>query len=145
MSLYRCLASLFLMFCVMSSLVFGAVQSEKRAVSEEQALELGEEFGIVVGAVDQEIQEFLGLTRAEGVVVFEVIGGTPADLAGIKSRAIIKEVDSMEIKTLADLGRALKAAMPTQNFTVATYEPADSNDQGVSGGINFHFVRILKD
>ena len=145
MSLHRCIVLMFFMFCVMGSFAFGAVQPEKGAVSEEQALELGEEFGIIVGAVDQEIQEFLGLTRAEGVVVFEVIGGTPADLAGIKSRAIIKEVDSMEIRTLADLGRALKAAMPTQNFTVATYEPADSNDQGVSGGINFHFVRILKD
>ena len=99
------------MFCVLCGIAvptFGAVQSEKESISEEQALALGEEFGIVVGEVDREIQEFLGLTRAEGVVVFEVIGGTPADLAGIKSRAIIKEVDSIEIKTLLDLGRALK-------------------------------------
>ena len=145
MSMCRYVVVIFCVLYIMVVPTFGAVQSEKEAISEEQALELGEEFGIVVGEVDQEIQEFLGLTRAEGVVVFEVIGGTPADLAGIKSRAIIKEVDSVEIKTLIDLGRALKTALPTQNFTVATYEPADPNNQGVSGGINFHFVRVLKD
>jgi hypothetical protein len=35
-------------------------------------------------------------------------------------------------------------ALPTENFSIATYEPADPDDQGVSGGINFHFVRIEK-
>lgn len=114
------------------------------AMSEEEAILLGEEFGRVVGQVDEEIRDFLGLERAEGVVVFEVIGGKPAALAGIKPRALIKEINSVDIKTLKDFGRALKDAMPTENFTVATYEPADPDNQGISGGINFHFVRIEK-
>lgn len=114
------------------------------AMSEEEAILLGEEFGLVVGQVDEEIRDFLGLERAEGVVVFEVIGGKPAALAGIKPRALIKEINSVDIKTLKDFGRALKDAMPTENFTVATYEPADPDNQGISGGINFHFVRIEK-
>ena len=119
--------------------------SQDGSMTEEEALELGEEFGVVVGEVDEEIRDFLGLTRAEGVVVFEVIGGKSADLAGIKVRAVIKEIDKFEIKTLKDFGRALKSALPTTNFTVATYEPADPDNQGVGGGINFHFVRIDKD
>ncbi|GJL51711.1 MAG: hypothetical protein NPIRA01_29380 [Nitrospirales bacterium] len=114
-------------------------------MTEERALELAEQFGVDVGEVDEEIQEFLGLTRAEGVVVFAVIGGTPADLAGVKVKAIIKEVDRFEIKTLIDLGVALEATLPIQNFTVATYEPSDPSDQGVTGGLNFHFVRIKQD
>ncbi|GJL56934.1 MAG: hypothetical protein NPIRA02_40660 [Nitrospirales bacterium] len=114
-------------------------------MTEERALELAEQFGVDVGEVDEEIQEFLGLTRAEGVVVFAVIGGTPADLAGVKVKAIIKEVDRFEIKTLIDLGVALEATLPIQNFTVATYEPSDPADQGVTGGLNFHFVRIKQD
>ena len=113
-------------------------------VTEEEAIRLGEEFGIIVGEVDEEIQEFLGLERPEGVVVFEVIGGKPADLAGIKPRALIKEINSVEIRNLKDFGLALREALPTENFTVATYEPADPNDQGMSGGINFHFVRVEK-
>jgi hypothetical protein len=112
-------------------------------MTEEKALKLAEQFGIDVGEVDEEIREFLGLTKAEGVVVFEVIGGSPADLSGIKVKAVLKEVDTFEILTLLDLGRALEKTLQTQNFTVATYEPMTG--VGVTGGLNFHFVRILQD
>jgi hypothetical protein len=123
--------------------VFG--QSANEHMTEEKAIALAEKFGVDVGEVDEEIQEILGLTKAEGVVVFAVIGGSPADLSGIKVKAVIKEIDKHEIKTLMDLGNALEQTLPTKNFTVATYEPADPGNQGVSGGLNFHFVRILQD
>ena len=119
------------------------VQAANEPMTEEKALALAEQFGIDVGEVDEEIREFLGLTKAEGVVVFEVIGGSPADLSGIKVKAVIKEVDIFEIRTLIDLGNALEKTMPTPNFTVATYEPMTG--VGVTGGLNFHFVRILQD
>ena len=32
-------------------------------ITEEEAIRLGEEFGIIVGKVDEEIQEFLGLEK----------------------------------------------------------------------------------
>jgi hypothetical protein len=114
-------------------------------MTETEAVRLGEEFGIVVGPVDEEIRKELKMQKPEGVVVFEVIGGTPADLAGIKVRAVIKEIDKVEVRNLLDFGKALKRALPTQNFTVGTYEPADPEVQGVGGLINFHFVRIVKD
>lgn len=123
----------------------GFPQSTNGQMTEEKALALAEEFGVDVGEVDEELRDYLGLTKAEGVVVYAVIGGTPADLAGIKVKSIIKEVDKYEIKTLLELGRALEVTLPTQNFSVATYEPADPTNQGVSGGLNFHFVRIEKD
>jgi len=119
--------------------------SSNGQMTEEKAIKLAEQFGVDVGAVDKEIQEILGLTKAEGVVVFAVIGGSPAELSGIKVKAVIKEVDIYEIRTLVDLGNALEQTMSTKNFTVATYEPADIGDQGVTGGLNFHFVRILQD
>lgn len=114
-------------------------------MTNEKALILAEKFGIDVGEVDEEIQKILGLTKPEGVVVFAVIGGSPAELSGIKVKAVIKEVDKYEIKTLVDLGNALEQSLPTKNFTVATYEPADPDNQGITGGLNFHFVRILQD
>lgn len=116
-------------------------ESESQPITEEEALRLGEEFGLIVGEVDEEIQHLLGLQDAEGVVVFEVIGGKPADLAGIKPRALIKEINSKDIHNLQEFGQVLKAAMATDNFTVATYEPPDPDNQGMSGGIQFHFVR----
>jgi len=120
-------------------------QSQNGKMTEEKAFALAEEFGVEVGEVDEELRDYLGLTRAEGVVVFSIIGGSPADLAGIKVKSVIKEVDKYEIHNLLDLGRALKVSLPQQNFTVATYEPPSSEDQGISGGLNFHFVRVLKD
>jgi len=114
-------------------------------MTEAEAARMGEEFGIVVGPVDEEIQKELKMQKPEGVVVFEVIGGTPADLAGIKVRAVIKEIDKVEVRSMLDFGRALKRAIPTGNFTVGTYEPADPEVQGVGGLINFHFVRVVKD
>ena len=120
-------------------------QSINGNMTDEKALMLAEKFGIDVGEVDEEIQKILGLTKAEGVVVFAVIGGSPAELSGIKVKAVIKEVDKYEIKTLVDLGNALEQTLPTRNFTVATYEPADPDNQGLTGGLNFHFVRILQD
>ena len=134
-----------ILWCLLIFPTIVFAQSQNGGMTEEKALQLAEKFGLDVGKVDKEIQEFLGLTQPEGVVVFAVIGGTPADLAGIKVKSIIKEVDKYEIKTLLDLGQALEIALPTQNFTVATYEPADPDNQGVGGGLNFHFVRIVKD
>lgn len=120
-------------------------QPPNENMTQEKALILAEQFGIDVGEVDEEIKKILGLTKAEGVVVYAVIGGSPAELSGIKVKAIIKEVDKYEIQTLVDLGTALEQTLPTKNFTVATYEPADPENQGVTGGLNFHFVRILQD
>jgi len=120
-------------------------QSDDEGMTEDRAYALAEKFGIDVGEVDEEIKEILGLNKAEGVVVFGVIGSSPADRAGIKVKAIIKEVDGTDIRTLLELGKALEKALRTQNFSVATFEPADIDDQGVGGGMNFHFVRVAKD
>ena len=116
-----------------SPCVHAATSGENGQMTAEEAVRLGEEFGIIVGPVDEEIQQELKMQKPEGVVVFEVLGGTQADLAGIKVRAVIKEIDKVEVRTLTDFGRALKRAMPTCNFTVGTYEPADPETQGVGG------------
>ncbi len=129
----------------LSGLTGPPVLSFAEEMTEDRAYALAEEFGLDVGEVDEEIKEVLGLTKAEGVVVFGVFGSSPAERAGIKVKAVIKEVDGKDIGNLLDLGRALEKAMPTQNFSVATFEPAGIDDQGVGGGMNFHFVRVAKD
>ncbi len=113
-------------------------------MTEEEASKLGEEFGIVVGAVDEDIQKELKLQKPQGVAVFEVIGNSRADYAGIKVRSVIKEIDKQEIRNMADFGRAIKKAMKECNFTVGTYEPADPGDP-VGWGVNFHFVGCKRD
>lgn len=124
----------------------GVAQTEAQSggMTEEEASTLGEEFGIVVGTVDEEIQKELKLQRPQGVAVFEVIGNSRADYAGIKVRSVIKEIDKQEIRNMEDFGRAIKKAMKECNFTVGTYEPADPGDP-VGWGVNFHFVGCKRD
>ncbi len=116
----------------------------QNGMTEDEAVRLGEEFGIVVGAVDEEIQKELKLQKPQGVAVFEVIGNSRADYAGIKVRSVIKEIDKHEIRNLIDFGTAIKKAMKECNFTMGTYEPADPGDP-VGWGVNFHFVGCKRD
>jgi C-terminal processing protease CtpA/Prc len=137
------------MACLLSSListdmVMAQATNQRDAMTEQEASSLGEEFGIVVGPVDEEIQKELKLQRPQGVAVFEVIGNSRADDAGIKVRSVIKEIDKQEIRDMADFGRALKKAMTGCNFTVGTYEPAEPGEP-VSWGVNFHFVGCKRD
>lgn len=132
--------------CGLALCGMGNVQAamQNGAMTEDEAYKLGEEFGIVVGAVDEEIQKELKLQKPQGVAVFEVIGNSRADYAGIKVRSVIKEIDKQEIRNMMDFGRAIKKAMKECNFTVGTYEPADPGDP-VGWGVNFHFVGCKRD
>lgn len=118
--------------------------ADQEPMTVDEAGRLGEEFGVIVGDVDEDIKKELKLERAQGVAVFEVIGSSRADYAGIKVRSIIKEIDKTEIKNMMDFGRAIKRGMKECNFTVGTYEPADPGDP-VGWGVNFHFVGCKRD
>ncbi|HYM89880.1 MAG TPA: PDZ domain-containing protein [Nitrospiraceae bacterium] len=118
--------------------------ADQKPMTVDEATRLGEEFGVIVGDVDEDIKKELKLERAQGVAVFEVIGSSRADYAGIKVRSIIKEIDKTEIGNMIDFGRAIKRAMKECNFTVGTYEPADPGDP-VGWGVNFHFVGCKRD
>jgi hypothetical protein len=117
---------------------------DQTPMTADEAAKLGEEFGVIVGEVDEEIQKELKLQRPQGVAVFEVIGNSRADYAGIKVRSVIKEIDKHEVKNMVDFGRFIKKAMNECNFTVGTYEPADPGDP-VGWGVNFHFVGCKRD
>ena len=120
------------------------VAADDSPMTVDEAAKLGEEFGVIVGEVDKAVQKELGLYRPQGVAVFEVIGSSRADFAGIKVRSVIKEIDKTEIRNMLDFGRAIKKAMKECNFTVGTYEPADPSDP-VGWGVNFHFVGCKRD
>lgn len=143
-SAHRWILTLAVLATLLSGAGLAQAEPDEPAMTDEEAARLGEEFGIVVGAVDEEIQKELKLQRPQGVAVFEVIGNSRADYAGIKVRSVIKEIDKHEIRTMADFGRAIKKAMNECNFTVGTYEPADPGDP-VGWGVNFHFVGCKRD
>jgi hypothetical protein len=117
---------------------------QRHGMTVDEAAKLGEDFGVIVGDVDEEIQKELKLQRPQGVAVFEVIGNSRADYAGIKVRSVIKEIDKKEVRNMLDFGRHIKKAINECNFTVGTYEPADPGDP-VGWGVNFLFVGCKRD
>jgi|SRR5438876_2403385 len=107
---------------------------------QKDIIKMAEEFGLIVGPVTEDIRKELNLRSAEGVAVFEVIGDSLAELAGIKVGAVIAEINKKPVRTLEDFGRLMAEALPEGNFTVATWEPTNPENQGQGGQLNFHFV-----
>jgi S1-C subfamily serine protease len=82
----------------------------------------------------------LNLKKADGVAVYEVIGDSLAERAGIKVKAVIAEINNQPVRNLDDFGRLLAAGLESGNLTIGTWEPASFEDQGATAQMNFHFV-----
>ena len=106
---------------------------------------LAEEFGVIVGPVTEDIRKELNLRTSEGVAVFEIIGDSLADLAGIKVKSVIAEINNQPVRNLDDFGRLLSLALAQGNATIGSWEPANPEDQGASQQMNFHFVPKRQD
>lgn len=104
------------------------------------SIALAERFGLIIGPVTEDIRKELNLRSAEGVAVFEVIGDSCADEAGIKVGAVIAEINKKPVRNLEDFKRLMIEVLPQGNFTVGTWEPTSPDNQGVSQQMNFHFV-----
>lgn len=98
------------------------------------------ELGLIVGAVTEDIRKELNLRSAEGVAVFEIIGDSLAEAAGIKVGAVIAEINKKPVRNLEDFGRLLPEVLKEGNFTVGTWEPTNPDNQGMGQQMNFHFV-----
>ena len=120
-----------------------ALTPDKQAEKERNnaVIELAEkQLGLIVGPVTEDVRKELNLRSAEGVAIFEVVGDSLAERAGIKVGAVIAEIDKQPIRNLDDLGRLLPPALNRGNFTVSTWEPTNPENQGQGGQLNFHFV-----
>ena len=107
---------------------------------QKDIIAMAEEFGLIVGPVTEDIRKELNLRSAEGVAVFEVIGNSLAEAAGIKVGAVIAEINKKPVHNLEDFGRLMAEVLPEGNFTIGTWEPTNPENQGQGGQLNFHFV-----
>jgi C-terminal processing protease CtpA/Prc len=118
-----------------------AVSADKSGDKRNKdVIAMAEEFGIIVGPVTEDIKKELNLRSAEGVAVFDIIGDSPAERAGIKVHAVIAEINKKPVRNLDDFGRLLTEVLQEGNFTVGTWEPTNPENQGQGGQMNFHFV-----
>ncbi|MDO8546726.1 MAG: PDZ domain-containing protein [Nitrospirales bacterium] len=116
--------------------------SDKRS---KDVIAMAEEFGLIIGPVTEDIRKELNLRSAEGVAVFDIIGDSLAERAGIKVGAVITEINKKPVKNLDDFGRLLAEVLKEGNFTVGTWEPTSPDNQGIGQQMNFHFVPKLTD
>lgn len=117
-----------------------ATQAGASFGEKSDVITLAKDFGLIVGPVTEDVRKELNLRRSGGVVVYEVIGGSLAELAGIKVRAVIAEINSKPVRNLDDFKRLLVAALKEGNFTVGSWEPTSPENQGQGQQMNFHFV-----
>jgi len=118
-----------------------AVSADKSSDKKNKdVIAMAEEFGLIVGPVTEDIRKELNLRAPEGVAVFEVIGDSLAERAGIKVHAVITEINKKPVRNLDDFGRLLTEVLKEGNFTVGTWEPTNPENQGIGQQMNFHFV-----
>ncbi len=79
--------------------------------------------GISYGNVTQEIADYYGLDKVEGVFISEVLRDTPAAKAGLQPGDIIRSVDGVEIKNTDDFAKITSTMKPGDklNFIVERF------------------------
>jgi len=106
---------------------------------------VGQEFGVIVGPLTPDIRKELNLKLTEGVPIFEIIGNSRAEKAGLKPRTLITEINHTRVHNLDEFGRLLEEVLPAGNFSVSTWEPASPDNQGQGQQMNFYFVPNYQD
>lgn len=59
--------------------------------------------GVQYQLVTEEIAKYFGLPKAEGVIIAEVVPGSPAEKAGLKAEDVVLEVNRQKLTKLDDL------------------------------------------
>ena len=88
----------------------------------EQLLETGEYsrpfVGIRPGAITEQVAQQLGLERSEGVLVLDVVPGSPADRGGLEPGDVIVELAGETVRTVEDFLGGLRSLRPGEQVSV---------------------------
>jgi S1-C subfamily serine protease len=69
-------------------------------------------FGVQIADLTPDIAQQFGLKASQGVVVLDVVGGSPAAQAGIQAGDVITQVDTTPVNTVEDFIGALRPHQP---------------------------------
>ncbi len=84
-----------------------ARRQEKRNVAQQDKKEYGDELGIRVSNLTEEIVERFNIQETLGVLVIEVEAGSKGNKAGIREGDIIREINHKEVNTVSDYKKIL--------------------------------------
>lgn len=77
--------------------------------------------GVYIQPVTDEIAQYLGMEKAEGILISDVVGGGPADEAGLTRGDVILEIDKEKINTTRELTSNVEKKKVGQKVTVLIY------------------------
>lgn len=80
------------------------------ATGTRSATEPTPEFGLIVQNINPELGQKLGIENPQGVVITQVVSGSPAFESGLQPGMVIREVNQREVKNTDDFREALKEA-----------------------------------
>lgn len=83
------------------------IETMKEGAGEGKSVVAKEKLGITIAALTPELAAKMGIKETRGVVVTEVKPGSLAEESGIAAGDIVKEVDGVEIVTVADFEKAV--------------------------------------
>lgn len=86
--------------------VIGELQEESLRASKKTEVE--KDLGLVVQDITPEIAKHLNLKDRRGVIVTDVVPGSPANEADVRSGDVIKEIGRKPIKSVAEFKDAIK-------------------------------------
>ena len=75
-------------------------------------------FGIAAQDITPEMAKQLGISREGGVIVTEVLNGSPADDVGIQPQDIIVQVNRVKINSMKDYTREISKAIEKKSVTL---------------------------
>ncbi len=83
---------------------------DQQVASVPNADDMNTSLGLSVQTLNEQLAEKLGVKEDSGVVITEVVPGSPADSQGLRSGMIIKQVDHAPVKTADEFAKAVKAS-----------------------------------
>lgn len=74
--------------------------------------------GVNMDDLTAEKAEFFGLKKGEGVILTEIVGGSPADKAGLKVDDVVTSINGTPVKNMNDLRRIVAAIKPGEKAKI---------------------------
>jgi serine protease Do len=75
-------------------------------------------FGLAVQEINPEVARQFGIGKNDGVIVTDVVGGSPADDVGIQPQDIIAQVNKVKISSMKDYNREMSKAAERKSVTL---------------------------
>jgi len=76
-------------------------------------------FGAKFAPISDDVAEDLGLDSQDGVVIVEVLPGSPAEKAGIKEKDVVKKLNDKELTDQASFSAIMRATKPDDQLKVS--------------------------